>query len=257
MKDLMEQLGISEFLQGEECSKSQTLLSSLINGWENECKIPMSMLPTNPGFVTCKIRESCTSLECCLIVEKLGRSFQLFIEIKPCLFQLRLGIEEMTFSMLLFDFEWGQPVEAWLFGLVRMKFTLTDLSAENQYLFDFSLSVCLEAAKKEPCYIVVNILEKYRLQKPNCDWNTKVSVSNFSYTEWLRANMVTTTKTLAPYLTSKLLFDMRIAAYLKDTTCHFNIHMSNKTNNGWTNGNIYFNINCEPPFDSSSNIDNS
>lgn len=35
MKDLMEELGISEFLQGEECSKSQTLLSSLINGWEN------------------------------------------------------------------------------------------------------------------------------------------------------------------------------------------------------------------------------
>ncbi|XP_052067239.1 uncharacterized protein LOC127706622 [Mytilus californianus] len=178
MKDLMEELGISEFLQGQECYKSQRSLSSLMNGWENECKIPMSKLPKNPEFVTCKIRESCTSLECCLIAGKLGRSFKLFIEIEPCLFQLRLGIEEMTFSLLLFEFEWGQPVEAWLFGLVRMKFTFTDLSAENQYLFDLSVSVCLEAAKTEPCYIVVNILEKYRLPKPKCDWNTKISVAS-------------------------------------------------------------------------------
>lgn len=35
MKGLMEELGISEFLQGKECSKSQRLLSSVINGWEN------------------------------------------------------------------------------------------------------------------------------------------------------------------------------------------------------------------------------
>lgn len=92
-----------------------------VTNFITECNIPMSMLPNNPEFVTCKIRDSCTSLECCLITGKLGRSFKLFIEIEPCLFQLRLGIEEMTFNMLLFDFEWGQPVEAWLFGLVRMK----------------------------------------------------------------------------------------------------------------------------------------
>lgn len=35
MKDLMEELEISEFLQKDECSKSQTSFSSLFNGWEN------------------------------------------------------------------------------------------------------------------------------------------------------------------------------------------------------------------------------
>ncbi|XP_071123205.1 uncharacterized protein [Mytilus edulis] len=234
MKDLMEELGISEFRQRDECSKSQESFSSLLNGWKNECKRPMTKLPLNPEFVTCKIGQDCTSIECCLLAEKLGTSFKIFVEIEPCLFQLRLGIEQMTFSTLLFDFEWGQPVEAWLFGLVRMQFTLTDLTAEHQYLFDLSVSVCLESAKSEPCYVVVNILDKYRLPKPKCDWNTKISIENFSYEGWLRKGMVKPMRTLAPYLTSKLLSDLNVAAYLNSITCDLNTQLHNKENRGWT-----------------------
>lgn len=35
MKDLMEELGISEYRQRDECSKSQESFSSLLNGWKN------------------------------------------------------------------------------------------------------------------------------------------------------------------------------------------------------------------------------
>lgn len=52
------------------------------------------------------------------------------------------------------------------------RFTIIDLKAESQYLIDLSLSICLEAANSEPCYLSAIVLNKYRLPKLYCDWNT-------------------------------------------------------------------------------------
>lgn len=94
---------------------------------------------------------------------------------------------------------------------------------------DFSLHLCMLFALLTSSHECIphNIYLSIEIHR-----HKNSAVLDFSYTEWLRENMVTTTKTLAPYLTSKLLFDMKVAAYLKDTTCHFDFYMSNKTNNG-------------------------
>jgi len=37
-------------------------------------------------------------------------------------------------------------------------------------LIDMTLSVCLEV--EGPCYVSVKVFNKYRLPKPQCDWNS-------------------------------------------------------------------------------------
>lgn len=49
---------------------------------------------------------------------------------------------------------------------------VVDLKAESQYLIDLSLCVCLEAHNSESCYLSAVVLNKYRLPKSHCDWNT-------------------------------------------------------------------------------------
>ncbi|VDI45263.1 Hypothetical predicted protein [Mytilus galloprovincialis] len=179
----------------------------------------MSMLPNNPEFVTCKIRDSCTSLECCLITGKLGRSFKLFIEIEPCLFQLRLGIEEMTFNMLLFDFEWGQPVEAWLFGLVRMKVS------PNYNVF------CLNDTCDSEERFSVPVLENVTLPKQKCQWRESYRVKDFSLGQWSKQKNMEQSSVLPEYYISELLEQLGLTNYLMEKQCRGNNEI-----NGWKSG---------------------
>ena len=50
------------------------------------------------------------------------------------------------------------------------RFTIADLEIEGQYLIDMTLNVCLEV--EGPCYVSVKVFNKYRLPKPQCDWNS-------------------------------------------------------------------------------------
>lgn len=81
----------------------------------------MAVLPNNTGPATCNIHNTCTAVECCVTAEQIGRSFRTFVNFEPCLFKLTVGIEQLTFDRLLFDYEWGQPVQVWLFGFVRLE----------------------------------------------------------------------------------------------------------------------------------------
>ncbi|VDI06314.1 Hypothetical predicted protein [Mytilus galloprovincialis] len=231
MKSLMDKLRITEFLQDSQCDTSQSPFSPSVNGWNNDCKLPMTLLPNNTGPATCNIHNTCTAVECCVTAEQIGRSFRTFVNFEPCLFKLTVGIEQLTFDRLLFDYEWGQPVQVWLFGFVRLEFTISDLETEGQYLFDMTLKVCFEV--EGPCYVTVNVFNKYRLPKPACDWNTDFSIKGFSFDQWMKNESFTATPTLAPYMTSKLLSDLNVAAYMKNEKCKLNGPLFTPNIKGW------------------------
>lgn len=81
----------------------------------------MATLPTITGDAVCSIGSDCTSISCCLDDTRIGKSFELFVKFEPCLFRLSVGIDKLTFSRLLFEYEYGQLTEVWLFGYVRME----------------------------------------------------------------------------------------------------------------------------------------
>ena len=48
-------------------------------------------------------------------------NFQAYIELYPCQFEMKIGIEKLTFTVSLFDFEFGKEYGFYMFGVVRMQ----------------------------------------------------------------------------------------------------------------------------------------
>ncbi|XP_063420822.1 uncharacterized protein LOC134706043 [Mytilus trossulus] len=214
MKDLMDTLGITDFLQKQPCKTSE---------WINECNQSMAALPSNTGPIGCHISDTCSSVDCCITLEKIGWSFETFVNIEPCLFKLTVAIEQLQFSKWLFDYEWGYPVQVWLFGFIRMELSIVDLTAEEQYLIDLTLSVCMEADKSIPCELSVQIFNKYKLPKQKCNWNTGFFIENFSLQSWLLEEGFPDVSPLPAYTVSQLFSDLHVAAYLLDNSCQMDV----------------------------------
>ncbi|XP_052081233.1 uncharacterized protein LOC127719257 [Mytilus californianus] len=221
MKDLMDTLGITDFLQKQPCTTS---------GWINECNQSMAALPSNTGPIGCHIGDTCNAVDCCITLEKIGRSFETFINIEPCLFKLTVAIEQLQFSKWLFDYEWGYPVQVWLFGFIRMEFSIVDLTAEEQYLIDLTLSVCMEADRSIPCDLSVQIFNKHKLPKQKCNWDTGFFINDFSLQSWLLEEGFPDVSPLPAYTVSQLLSDLHVAAYLLDNSCQID---QESNQNGW------------------------
>ncbi|XP_076086925.1 uncharacterized protein LOC143057500 [Mytilus galloprovincialis] len=210
MTDLMETLGLTDFLLKESCS---------LVGWINECNQSMAVLPSNIQPVGCHISDSCNTVDCCITLEKIGRSFKTFINIDPCLFKLNVAIEQLQFSKWLFDYEWGYHDQVWLFGFVRMEFRIVDLTAEGQYLIDLTLSVCMEADSSIHCELSIQIFNQYKLPKQKCNWNTGFFISNFYLQNWLTEKGFPNVSPLHAYTVKQLLSDLNVAAYQIDPPC--------------------------------------
>ncbi|CAG2252210.1 unnamed protein product [Mytilus edulis] len=216
---LIERLAIGNLLKDTQCSTSLAPYSGHTHGWTNSCGQPMATLPTISGVV-CNVGSDCTSVHCCLSDTRIGKRFETFVKFDPCLFRLRVGIEKLTFSTLLFDYEWGQLNEVWLFGYVRMEFTVRDLEMEGDYLIDMKLQICRESdTDTTPCGVDVVIFDKYRLPKLSCDWNSGLYTGFQGLATWLTDNSVTKTEPLRGPETFKLMSDSGIAAYLYEPPC--------------------------------------
>ncbi|VDI38368.1 Hypothetical predicted protein [Mytilus galloprovincialis] len=183
-KQLMESLGISDFMMNVPCSR--TPYPS--NGWTNDCDTLTSDLPLLPGTTICDIHETCTSVSCCFSVDKIGQSFQASVDIDPCRSLLTVSIETFTVQKNLLDLQWGTPVELWLFGLLRLQLTVNDLTSEGNYLVDLTFKGCLDADVSIPCYQSIVVLKDYKLPKSVCDWNYNFPVKDFSIHSWMVNN---------------------------------------------------------------------
>ena len=86
-----------------------------------DCTSLTTTLPSLPDNTVCHITESCNSVQCCINVDKIGQSFEASIDIDPCKLILKIRIEKLKFEKSLLDFQWGTPVEMWLFGLVKIR----------------------------------------------------------------------------------------------------------------------------------------
>ncbi|CAG2204549.1 unnamed protein product [Mytilus edulis] len=139
-----------------------TVLPKSVCEWKSDfmdpkCNQSMAVLPNNTEPVGCHIGDTCNEVDCCITPEKIGQSFKTSINIEPCLFKLTVAIEQLQFS------KW---------------FRIVDLTAEEQYLIDLTLSVCMEADSSLPCEISVQIFNQYKLPKQKCDWNTGFLISS-------------------------------------------------------------------------------
>lgn len=72
-----------------------------------ECPTQLSLFKIR-GTTSCNIKESCTAVSCCIEVGKIGRTFEVELDVDFCNQKMSFGIERLTETLSLQLFEFGQ-----------------------------------------------------------------------------------------------------------------------------------------------------
>ena len=86
-----------------------------------ECPANLA-LPKIRGTTACHIKNTCTAIQCCVEVGKVGRSFEVELDIDFCNQKLTFGVEKLTETLSLQGFEYGMcpKVNLSVFMFLRM-----------------------------------------------------------------------------------------------------------------------------------------
>ncbi|XP_060567960.1 uncharacterized protein LOC132726632 [Ruditapes philippinarum] len=158
---IMKDLGANQYLLATECSV-QT--ANVTNGWINDCPLSM-VLPNMTSDISCHMYDTCTAVDCCVMVEELQSSFSLVFSLRECDLVVEVGIEKLHHELLLADVI-GSPTTVSLNGFLQLRFTIEEFSAE-EYILDVKVQICLESgsACKE-----ISVFEETKLQRYVCDF---------------------------------------------------------------------------------------
>lgn len=74
-----------------------------------ECPTKLSLFKIR-GTTACNIKESCTAVSCCVEVGKLGRTFEVVLDIDFCNQKITFEIEKLTETLSLQMFEFGKYI---------------------------------------------------------------------------------------------------------------------------------------------------
>ena len=76
------------------------------------------MSTTTADKVTCYLPSLCTAIECCVEVTPLSRSFHLYLNIDPCNYLLRVGIDIFYLNQSLDRYTFGKALRGALYFMV-------------------------------------------------------------------------------------------------------------------------------------------
>eukprot|EP00105_Crassostrea_gigas_P044414 XP_019928562.1 PREDICTED: uncharacterized protein LOC105342368 [Crassostrea gigas] len=226
LDELKESLGLPQYLNNPPCSLSNQKYNPNINGIKNTCPKSIGFLPSLPSSMRCAIAGSCTGVDCCIEAAPIHHNLHVYLDIDPCNLQMKFGIDKFQFQIYLKEFEFGIEKDVRLVNVVRMKFKIWDLTAENQYLIDLKFSVCFDSESQ--CLLDVPVFHQQRLPKNICDFTA--SFTNFSLDGW-KSSMGLTSDKLTTFATDQLMEYLGIAGYLKKNQC--SIQNGNSTIQGW------------------------
>ncbi|XP_062593831.1 uncharacterized protein LOC134255325, partial [Saccostrea cucullata] len=219
---LKEALGLPTFLNDPPCSLVGSAFVPNISGIKKVCPKDISSLPTLPSNMVCQITESCTGVDCCIGAEPIHHNFHAYLDIDPCNFTIRFGIDKFQFQIYMQEYSFGVEKDVRLVNVVRIKFQIWDLSAENQYLVNLRFSVCFDS--NSACLLDIDIFHEKRLPKKVCDFAVE-AIPDFSLDKWKESYGVST-EHLLPTVIDQLMEHLGIAGYLKRPQCTINIEAS-------------------------------
>uniref|UniRef100_K1PXP9 Uncharacterized protein n=1 Tax=Magallana gigas TaxID=29159 RepID=K1PXP9_MAGGI len=232
---LKEALGLPTFLDDPPCSMTAPAYTPNVNGIKKVCSKDLSQsdssLPLLPSNMVCQITESCTGIDCCTRADPIHHNLHAYLDIDPCNFKIKFGIDKFQFEIYMQDFEFGIEKDVRLVNVVRIKFQIWDLSAENQYVVNLRFSVCFDLHSS--CVMDKVIFDEKRLPKSVCEFASAAETQNFSLEEW-KASLDISMDTLLPTLTDQLMEHLGIAGYLSWPQC--SLANGTTSTNGWIDG---------------------
>ncbi|KAK3101942.1 hypothetical protein FSP39_007535 [Pinctada imbricata] len=246
VSELLHDMGVADLINDNSCNRNGARFTGKdSNNWldvstlyifmlHQECSKPTSNLNSLGATTSCRITSECTEVECCMDVNKVGRSFNMYVYADVCNYKLTVGIEKLQLNYSLVDYSYGQSKHVSLYGVINLDFMLTDLSAENLLVFDMNMSVCFEA--QGACEIFTGIFSQAKLNKPTCDWNTDFAIKDFSLKKWLSDKGLSENDNLPSHTVQELLHDLDLAYFMKDSVCQRQGVLFTPSLNGWNSG---------------------
>ncbi|VDI08519.1 Hypothetical predicted protein [Mytilus galloprovincialis] len=219
---LLDTLGVSPFLKKKECSRQDpsSIFALQYQGWSTDCKSSTTALPhLDTSVITCYLDDSCNNVQCCLDVDLIDRSLHFFLNFDPCNYVIKVGIERLEMDIFLTDYQWGKWKEMDLFGILKIKFLINDLSTEQEYAISMTASVCLES--NGTCQ-EFHILDRIRVPKP----------VYFSLSKYMSEKGLIQLNQMAVL---DVLETLGVSSYLKSPSCDRNAAPFTVHNNGWSN----------------------
>lgn len=80
-----------------------------------------SSLPSMPSIMVCQITESCTGIDCCIRADPIHHNFHAYLDIDPCNFKIKFGIDKFEFEVYMQNFQFGVEKDVRLVNVVRIK----------------------------------------------------------------------------------------------------------------------------------------
>ncbi|VDI15760.1 Hypothetical predicted protein [Mytilus galloprovincialis] len=209
-------LGISKFFKTPSCVRNGIFYQPEIFGWKRDCPVTTKLPELLPGM-TCVLMPSCTEVDCCIDVDIIHHSFNVILKLDPCDENLIVGVENFIFSISLYEFDWGVRKKLYLNNVIRMDYSIYDLKSDDSYLVDMNVSVCFESSK--PCLIDQIVLNKTKLAKKPCKWQTGFKNLSFSLSAWKNSSDIDPSQPLSQLEIRKLEETLKIAPFLLDNAC--------------------------------------
>ncbi|KAK3609660.1 hypothetical protein CHS0354_035945 [Potamilus streckersoni] len=235
---LLDQLGITKYLLKPQCDHTRYPYSPSVNGWNNECPLGFIDLPPIPEKlpINCHIAESCTALDCCIFLEKLGLSFHVAYAIDMCSYKMSGSIEKINFEIpLLLYNDWGKKERFTILDFLTFEFSIRKLEAEKKFLIDLDISACFEANGN--CMMKLSVMKGTEVPQPICDLSATLSIyKNFSLTSWMKNHAL---DTMTDAAVKFLLEQLGIDTYLLNPPCSAKDLIYQGAVNGWKNACFY------------------
>ncbi|XP_053398719.1 uncharacterized protein LOC128556879 [Mercenaria mercenaria] len=216
IEKLFDALGIAKYLKENECNRDLYPFANATNGWTTECPKPIES-SVLPDFTTCHVPSYCTGIDCCVHVGLVKRSFKVYLHLDACNYMFAIGIEKFGFNISLLDYDWGNTEEFSMLGAIRIRYSIINLDAENQYVINLKMSICLKSADCEENLI---LLEDARVPKIGCVWNT--SLSDFKLDQYLKSignQFENFGDSLPGIVADKLLEELGVSMYMLQDQC--------------------------------------
>lgn len=71
-----------------------------------DCQMEVEMAPISDS-VTCLVKDTCTSVSCCVDIGFMKTSFEAYLTLDACNYWLDVGIEKLSFNLSLKDVTFG------------------------------------------------------------------------------------------------------------------------------------------------------
>ncbi|XP_041378093.1 uncharacterized protein LOC121390363 [Gigantopelta aegis] len=214
LSEMIDKIGIGHYLKNPMCDRSSPPYQGAVNRWKKDCPAAIE-LPTLPPEATCHLSDPCGTIDCCVDVALLQRSFNLKIGINFC---------EYSFTMAIENFGFHKTINFYKFGKL---FMIADLFGENKFVMSLSISLCWE---KDICVLNFPVLVNAHMPKPLCDWT-----SDFKLGPFLTSLNANTMATLTSSIADQLFEKNDIGKYLKNPQCSQTSSVYTPNTQGWKN----------------------